>query len=167
MTDCFPSTTDWISSQSQSYIKTDGQSATLSWNKTLVWSLRSHFITVRQLRVCWCEAFSLTRGRVCRLQLLLALASAAIFGSESSGIRDHILLFQIRDFLFVAFYDSQGYGWRYSNPPPYTSLQGRLYSVSVSIVGYAYPRRRVVWHLSVNCVLSVATKRSTVPLLTT
>jgi hypothetical protein len=36
------------------------------------------FITVRQLRVCWCGALSLTRGRVCRLQLLLVLASAVI-----------------------------------------------------------------------------------------
>jgi hypothetical protein len=34
------------------------------------------FITVGQLRVCWCGALSLMRGRVCRLQLLLALASA-------------------------------------------------------------------------------------------
>jgi hypothetical protein len=41
------------------------------------------FITVGQLRVCWCGTLSLTRGRVCRLQLLLALASAVIFGSES------------------------------------------------------------------------------------
>jgi hypothetical protein len=38
-------------------------------------------ITVRQLRVCWCGAFSLTRGRVCRLQLLLILASAVILGT--------------------------------------------------------------------------------------
>jgi hypothetical protein len=76
---------------------------------------------------------SLTRGCVCRLQLLLALASAV----KSRGINDHILLSQIRDFhnlegqvpvfisprnrvaqlypqalasLFVASYDSQGYG---------------------------------------------------------
>jgi hypothetical protein len=56
--------------------------------------------TVRQLRVLWCGAFSLTRGRVCRLQLLLALASAVILGSESRVIRDHILLSQIRDFTF-------------------------------------------------------------------
>jgi hypothetical protein len=34
------------------------------------------FITVRQLRVCWRAALSLTRGRVCRLQLLLALDSS-------------------------------------------------------------------------------------------
>jgi hypothetical protein len=58
------------------------------------------FITVGQLRVCWCGALSLTRGRVCRLQLLLGLASAVILGSESLGTRDHILLSQIWDFPF-------------------------------------------------------------------
>jgi hypothetical protein len=54
-------------------------------------------ITVKQLRVCWCGALSLTRGRVCRLQLFLALTSAAILGSESHGTHDHILLSQIRE----------------------------------------------------------------------
>jgi hypothetical protein len=68
------------------------------------------FITVRQLRVCGCGALSLTRGRVCRFQLLPALASAVILGSASRGTRYHILLSQIRDFHFVASYDSQGYG---------------------------------------------------------
>jgi hypothetical protein len=43
------------------------------------------FIIVWQLRVCSCGALSLTRGRVCRLQLLLALASAVILGSEFCG----------------------------------------------------------------------------------
>jgi hypothetical protein len=43
------------------------------------------FVTVRHLRVCSCGALSLTRGRLCRLQLLLALTSAAILGSESRG----------------------------------------------------------------------------------
>jgi hypothetical protein len=52
----------------------------------------------------------LTRGWVCHLQLLLVLASAFILGSESLGIRDHIVMSQIRDFLYVASYDSQGYG---------------------------------------------------------
>jgi hypothetical protein len=40
------------------------------------------FIIVRQLWVCWCGALSLTRGRVSSLQLLLALASGVILGSE-------------------------------------------------------------------------------------
>jgi hypothetical protein len=41
--------------------------------------------------------FSLMRGWVCRLQLLLVLASAVILRSESRGTHDHILLSQIRD----------------------------------------------------------------------
>jgi hypothetical protein len=53
------------------------------------------FITVRQLRVCSYGALSLMRGRVYRLQLLLALASAVILGSQSLWARDHILLSQI------------------------------------------------------------------------
>jgi hypothetical protein len=61
------------------------------------WAYRHIFITVRQLQVFLCEALSLTTERVCRLQLLLGLASAVIRGSESRGIRDHILLSQIRD----------------------------------------------------------------------
>jgi hypothetical protein len=56
------------------------------------------FITVRHLRVCWCGALSLTRGRVCCLQTLLVLASAIIFESESRETCDHIVLSQIRDF---------------------------------------------------------------------
>jgi hypothetical protein len=55
------------------------------------------FIIVWQLRVCWFRAPSLTRGRVCRLQLLLALARAFYclrFGTS----------------LFVASYDSQDHG---------------------------------------------------------
>jgi hypothetical protein len=95
------------------------------------------FVTVRQLRVCWCGALSLTRGRACRLQLLLVVFRAVIFGSESPGTRDHILLSQIQNFpspenhalvfisprnrvtqlcsqtlasLFVTSYDSQGHG---------------------------------------------------------
>jgi hypothetical protein len=82
-------------------------------------------------------AFCLTRERVCRLQLLLVLVSVIIIGSESRGTRNHILLSQIRDStnleaqvslftspknriaqlyshtlgsIFVASYDSQGYG---------------------------------------------------------
>jgi hypothetical protein len=68
------------------------------------------FITVRQLQVCQCGALSLTRRQVCHLWLLLALASAVIFESKSHGTRDHILLSQIRDSLFIASCDLQAYG---------------------------------------------------------
>jgi hypothetical protein len=77
------------------------------------------FIIVWQLQFCWFEAPSLTRGRVCRLQLLLALASAVIFGSESRTTRGHILLSQIRDFLFRRLLRLAGSRWRYSTPPPH------------------------------------------------
>jgi hypothetical protein len=53
-------------------------------------------ITVWQLRICWFGAPSLTRRRVCRLQLLLVLASAVIFGSESLSTRGHILLSRLK-----------------------------------------------------------------------
>jgi hypothetical protein len=53
---------------------------------------------------------SLTRGWVCCFQLLLALAGPFTLGSESRGNRNHILLSQIETSLFVASYDSQGYG---------------------------------------------------------
>jgi hypothetical protein len=77
------------------------------------------FITVRQLRAYWCGALSLTRGRICRLQLLLALASTVVLGSESRGIRDYVLLSQIRYFPFRHLLRLAGLRWRYSTPPPH------------------------------------------------
>jgi hypothetical protein len=98
----------------------------------------SHFI-FQLITYCYSPyvTSSLTRGWVCRLQLLLALASAVILRFESRGTHNHILLSQIRDSpnledqvpvfispknrvallypqelgcLFIASYDSQGYG---------------------------------------------------------
>jgi hypothetical protein len=77
------------------------------------------FLTVRHLRVCWCGALSLTRGRVFRLQLLLALASTVILGPESRGTLDHILLSQIRDLSFRVLLRLAGLRWRYWTPPPH------------------------------------------------
>jgi hypothetical protein len=68
------------------------------------------FISVLHLRVCCRGALPLTRRRACRLQWLLALAIAVIFGSESRSTGGHILLSQILDFIFVVSYDLQGYG---------------------------------------------------------
>jgi hypothetical protein len=68
------------------------------------------------------ETSSLTRGWVCRLKLLLDLASAFILRSESRKTHDQIFLSPSRDsptlevqvpvFMspFIASYDSQGYG---------------------------------------------------------
>jgi hypothetical protein len=72
---------------SQSHLTTDGQSASLSWCQgTIRDSDRFFFlleIFFRQLRVCYFVAPSLTRGRVCKLLLLLVLASAVPRDSRS------------------------------------------------------------------------------------
>jgi hypothetical protein len=97
-------------SHSQSYIATDGQSITKSLCRAPSGARDQIFITLWQLRSYFCGLPFLTRGRVCFLYMQLALASVVFFGSESLGIRDHILLSQIWDFLFVNSYVSQGHG---------------------------------------------------------
>jgi hypothetical protein len=83
--------------------------ASLSWNKAPIWGLRPDFYYCQTVAGLLIWVLSLTKGRLCRLQLLLVFASAVILGYESRGTRDHILLSQIRDFPFVTSYDSQGY----------------------------------------------------------
>jgi hypothetical protein len=60
-------------SESQSYVTIDGQSASLSWCQAPILDLRPDFFFVWQLRVCWCGAPSLTRGRVYLLQCTIYL----------------------------------------------------------------------------------------------
>jgi hypothetical protein len=97
-------------SQSQSHIATDGQSISKSWFRDPCGVDGQIFIALWQLRSWFYGASSLTRGRVCLLHMLLALASVVFLGSDSVGTRDRILLSQISDFLFVVSYDSQGHG---------------------------------------------------------
>jgi hypothetical protein len=72
---------------------------------------------------------SLTRGRVCRLQLLLVLASAVILGSESRETHDNILLSQIRD---------PPPTWRARFP--YLYLQGQGSPVTPPGIGFPFRR---------------------------
>jgi hypothetical protein len=88
----------WFVAQCQSYITTDSQLANSSWCQAPIWDPRPIFLSpwnfFRQLQVCYFVAPSLTRGWVCNLLLLPALASAVPLGSESRGAQDHILLSQ-------------------------------------------------------------------------
>jgi hypothetical protein len=80
-------------SQSQSYFTTGGLSPiSSSWQQPLETHGQQLFL---QLNTC--VTLSLTRGWVCRLQLLLVLASAVILKSESRRTHNHILLSQLRD----------------------------------------------------------------------
>jgi hypothetical protein len=72
-----------------------------------------------QLWSCFCGAPSLTRGRVCLLYMLLALAGAVFLGSEYLGSLVHILLPQFLDFPFRRLLRLAGSRWRYSTPPPH------------------------------------------------
>jgi hypothetical protein len=96
------------------------------------------FNIVWQLRVCWFGAPSLTRGRVCRLQLQLALASAVIFGSESHRTRGHILLSQIRDFPFRRLLRLAFSRWRNSTPPRHGLLNQWINELKLKL---CYDRR--------------------------
>jgi hypothetical protein len=100
------------------------------------------------------------RGLVCRLQLLLAVASAVILGFESRVTHDHILLTEIRDSpnlegqvqvfifprnrvtrlypqtlgsLFIASYYSQGYGGGIPNRLHASQSQSHIASDSQSV----------------------------------
>jgi hypothetical protein len=60
------------------------------------------------LRVYWCGAHSLMRGRACSLQLLLGFTRAVILGSGSTGL---MIVFYIPRYSMVQLYpNSQGYG---------------------------------------------------------
>jgi hypothetical protein len=62
------------------------QPASLSWNKVPIRGLPPDFYYCQTIGVCWCGAPSLTRGRVCRSQLLLALASAITHWIETQWL---------------------------------------------------------------------------------
>jgi hypothetical protein len=105
--------------QSQSHVTTDGQSASLSWYQATIWDLRPDFYYCQTAAglLMWCAFFD--ERTVCRLQLLLALASAVTLGPESRGTNDHISLSQdsrlpnLED--QVILFISPGTGW-----PSYT-----------------------------------------------
>jgi hypothetical protein len=83
--------------QTQCYVTTDGQSASLSWCQgpppRLGPKIRYLLMSVAGL-LMW---GTLSDDRtVCSLKLLLALVSTIILGFESRGTHDHILLSQIR-----------------------------------------------------------------------
>jgi hypothetical protein len=113
------------------------------------------FITVRQLRVYWSGPLSLTRGQICRLQLLLALASAVILGSESCGTHDHILLSQIWDVHFRHLLQPAGLWWRFLNWPPHGRLSSSLTGSLPLITSPHRPCRHHCFSLLLHCCILV------------
>jgi hypothetical protein len=104
--------------ESESYITTDGQSTSLSWNKAPIWGLWPDFYycqTVASLLI-W-GALSDERTGV-SFTISAGLASAVILGAQSLGTREHISLL---DFPFRRLVRLAGLRWKYSTPPPHGS----------------------------------------------
>jgi hypothetical protein len=114
-------------SKSNTLRLTVSQSVSKSWCWAPFGAHDQIFITVWQLRPCFCGAPSLTRGGVCLLYMLLVLASAVFLGSESLGTRDHMLLLKIWDFPFRRLLRLAGSRWRYSTQPPHGFICFSLY----------------------------------------
>jgi hypothetical protein len=67
------------------------------------------FITVRQLRVCWCGELSLTRGWVCVYNCCWSSPAQSFSGPNPVGLVTIFYCLRFGTSLFVASYDSQGY----------------------------------------------------------
>jgi hypothetical protein len=114
------------------YIITDSQFASLPWCQAPIWDPWPTFsllslIIFRQLGICWCGAPSLMRSRICSLQFLLGITSAAFLRSESHGTLEHILLS-----LFFRLHEP----WRPGSCIYFPQEQGRLYCNSSSSSSY-------------------------------
>jgi hypothetical protein len=95
------------------FFAADGQSASLSWYRTPISCPYPGSNYCQTFAVFFCWAPSLTRGLVCNLlvQVMLELTSSVPVGSKSHRILNHILLSHLKlGSLFVASYDSHGYG---------------------------------------------------------
>jgi hypothetical protein len=89
---CFhilPNTPKYWHQLSESHIATDGQSVSKSWCRAPSEAHDQIFITVWQLRSCFCGAPSLMRRWVCLLYMLLALARV-VFLSPSPWVQSQI-----------------------------------------------------------------------------
>jgi hypothetical protein len=93
------------------------------------------FITIRQLRVCWCGALSLTRGWVI-YNCCWSSPAQSFSGPSPVGLATIYYCLGFETSLFVTSYDSQGYGggirphlntgetWPPHCPLPITSRHG-------------------------------------------
>jgi hypothetical protein len=98
------------------------------------------FIIVRQLRYCSRGALSLTRERVCRLQLLLALASQSFSGPSPAGLVTifYCLRFEILPTWRARFpyLNTLGTGWPSYRPRHWVYVQSSKFKVTLRLAVY-------------------------------
>jgi hypothetical protein len=112
-------------SESESYVTTDGQSDSLSWNKAPIWGLRPGFVDVGLS--LWREDASVIYN--------CCLPSPAQQFSFPSRVGNVTIFYCLRfeTYLFVASYDSQGYGGSI-RPRLHTGLAPHLCQYNYSYV---------------------------------
>jgi hypothetical protein len=86
----------------ESYITTDGQSVSLSWNKAPIWRLRPHIYCCQRVAGSFLWGALSVESTGLSFTIAASHGQRSPFGSESRGTRVHILLSQIRDFFFIA-----------------------------------------------------------------
>jgi hypothetical protein len=112
----------WSPVESESYVTTDGQSASLSWRKAPIWGLRPDFYycpTVADL-LMWGALSDEKTG------LSFTIADGARQRSHSRALS------QIRDFPLRRLLRLARLRWRYSTPPSHGGLGDTLFKDSVS-----------------------------------
>jgi hypothetical protein len=99
-------------SQSQSYITTDGQSASLSWNKAPIWGLRPDFYYCQTVAGFVCMGRSLWRedGSVVYFFCWSPSPAQSFSGPSSVGLATIFYCLSFETSHSVASYDSQGHG---------------------------------------------------------
>jgi hypothetical protein len=126
----------------------------ISWHRAPLGPMARYLFLFDSYGLVFCGAPSLTRGRVCLLYMLLALASTVFLRSESLGTRDHILLPQVWDFHFRRLLRLAGSRLRYSTPPPHLSLATDrllLYSLRLDPIENTVLSCRVLCYLATHC----------------
>jgi hypothetical protein len=109
-------------SESESYITTDGQSASLAWNKAPIWGLTTRFLLVSDRygfadvgRSLWREDGSVVYN------LCWSSPAQWFLGPSPAGLVTIFCCLRFETFPFHRFLRLAGLQWRYSTPPPHGS----------------------------------------------
>jgi hypothetical protein len=147
-------------SESESYVTTNGQSASLSWYKAPIRGLRPDFFSVRNTEYVWQLHFwfrgspSLTRGRVCLLYVPLALSSAVFLGPSPLGLVTVFYCLRFETFIFVASYLSCIFLYNLESDPQKTCHCLHCWRLYLATAVYL----AVAWHWLVPSALFTATR---------
>jgi hypothetical protein len=114
-------------SEPESYVTTDGQSASVSWNKAPSGAYDQIFDSQTFADLLMWGALSDERTGL-SFKIAAGLSSAVNLWSESRRTCDNILLSQIWDFPFRRLLRLAGLRWRYSTPPPQGICRTLLYN---------------------------------------